>query len=518
MEEGEVVMDGTGLVFPIAKADREIGILAQMLNRHGLISGATGTGKTVTLQVISEYLSSAGIPVFMADVKGDLAGISSPGEGKPRILEAIQTLKLGDFPFQGYPVQFWDVFGEQGHRVRTTISDMGPLLLSRLLDLNDTQSGILSMIFKIADDHGLLLLDMKDLRAMLEYAGTNSKEFMTDYGLITPASVGAIQRGLLVLEEQGGTEFFGEPALNLFDLIRTASDGRGVINILASDKLLSSPRIYATFLLWLLAELFENLPEVGDLEKPKMVFFFDEAHFLFSDAPKILLEKIEQVVRLVRSKGVGVFFVTQNPLDIPDTVLGQLGNRIQHGLRAFTPRDQKVVKSVAETFRANPKLDTETAILELGVGEALVSFLDAQGKPGIVERARIKPPHSRIGPITPGERTVIISASPLAGRYEQIVDRESAYELLKKKAEQSAAQEELQRMEKEEKEREARTFDYNLPSGRSYQPRTRTSYRRRSSGGNVLGSFAKSMVRAAGSQIGRQIVRGVLGSILGGRR
>ena len=513
-------MDSVGLSFGIAKADREIGILAAMANRHGLISGATGTGKTVTLQVISEKLSAAGVPVFMADVKGDLAGISRPGEPKPRILEAIKTFGLGDFPFQGCPVQLWDVFGEQGHPVRTTISDMGPLLLSRLLDLNDTQSGILSLVFKIADDNGLLLLDMKDLRAMLEFAAANAKEFTTTYGLITSASVGAIQRGLLVLEEQGGTQFFGEPALNLADLIRTDAQGKGMINILASDKLMASPRIYATFLLWLLSELFEHLPEVGDLEKPKMVFFFDEAHFLFADAPKVLLEKVEQVIRLIRSKGVGVFFVTQNPTDIPDVILGQLGNRVQHALRAFTPNDQKVIRAVADTFRPNPKLNTEAAITELGVGEALVSFLDAQGKPGIVERARIYPPHSRIGPITPDERRAILSSSLLSGAYDQAVDRESAYELLKKKAEQSAAAEELEKMEKEEQEREAReereARTYDRPT---YQPRRRSTYgTRRSSGGNVLGSFANSMVRAAGSQIGRQIVRGVLGSILGGRR
>ncbi len=518
-------MDNAGLSFPVAKADRELVLLASMANRHGLISGATGTGKTVTLQVLSERFSDAGIPVFLADIKGDLSGIGGPGEGKPKILEAVKSLGLGEFPFRRCPVCFWDVFGAQGHPVRTTVSDMGPLLLSRLLDLNETQSGVLSIVFKIADDNGLLLLDMKDLRAMLEFVGNSAKDLMTGYGMISKTSIGAIQRGLLVLEEQGATEFFGEPALDLKDLLRTDADGRGVVNVLAADKLLASPRIYATFLLWLLAELFEHLPETGDTEKPKLVFFFDEAHLLFNDAPKILLEKIEQVVRLIRSKGVGIFFVTQNPLDIPDMILGQLGNRVQHALRAFTPKDQKAVKAAAETFRQNPKLDVEKAIMELGVGEALVSFLDPQGRPGIVERARIYPPHSKIGPISAEERKAILGASPLSGAYDQVIDRESAYELLKKKAEQSEALAELERMQREEKARESRLYDYELPEERRPAPKRRSSYGGRprvsrgpATGGDALGAFAQSMMHAAGSQLGRQITRGLMGSIFGGRR
>jgi DNA helicase HerA-like ATPase len=506
----EAAMDGTIGSFPIAKGERELALLAAMANRHGLISGATGTGKTVTLQVLAEHFSAAGIPVFMADVKGDLSGISAPGTEKPKIRQAIDTLGLGAFTFRGYPACFWDVFGEQGHPVRTTISDMGPLLLSRLLDLNDTQSGVLSLAFKIADDGGLLLLDMKDLRAILEFVGSNAKEFTTTYGMVSQATIGAIQRGLLVLEEQGGGTFFGEPALDLGDFLRTDGEGRGIVNILAADKLLGSPRVYATFLLWLLAELFEHLPEVGDVEKPRLVFFFDEAHLLFNDAPKVLMEKIEQVIRLIRSKGVGIYFVTQNPLDIPDIILGQLGNRIQHALRAFTPRDQKAVRAAAETFRSNPKLDVEKVISELGVGEALVSLLDAEGKPGIVERARIYPPHSLIGPISAEDRAAAIASSPMSGRYEHAIDRESAYEILKKKAEQSAALAELERMEQEEKAKESRLYEYQPPAPRRQEPRPRRSSVHSRTSGDFLGSI--------GSQLGRQIARGMLGSILGGRR
>ncbi len=375
----------------IAKAKDPLYILPAYANRHGLIAGATGTGKTVTLQVMAEQFSALGVPVFMADVKGDLSGISQPGSSKPKIQERIAQLKLGEFPFQGSPVTLWDVFGEQGHPVRATVSEMGPLLLGRLLRLNDTQNGLLTMAFKIADDNGLLLLDLKDLRAMLDHVGTNASEYRTSYGNVSAASVGAIQRGLLTLEEQGAESFFGEPALNLEDLMQTDGNGKGMVNILAADKLLQSPQVYATLLLWLLSELYENLPEVGDLEKPKLVFFFDEAHLLFAEAPKPLLEKIEQVVRLVRSKGVGVYFITQNPLDIPDIVLGQLGNRVQHALRAFTPRDQKAVKAAATTFRQNASLDVEKVITELAVGEALVSFLEEKGTPGVVQRAWILP-------------------------------------------------------------------------------------------------------------------------------
>jgi uncharacterized protein len=479
----------TGLL--IARSKLELLLLPGMANRHGLIAGATGTGKTVTLQVIAEQFSRIGVPVFMSDVKGDLSGVSQPGSAKPKIAERIKQLGLKDFAFEGSPVTFWDVYGEQGHPVRATISEMGPLLLGRLLNLNETQEGVLTMVFRIADDQGMLLLDLKDLRAMLQHVGDNASSFKTQYGNVSAASIGAIQRGLLTLEEQGGTQFFAEPALDLDDLMQTDSQGRGMINILASDKLLQAPKIYATFLLWMLAELFERLPEVGDPEKPKLVFFFDEAHLLFSDAPKPLLEKIEQVVRLVRSKGVGVYFITQNPLDIPNMVLGQLGNRVQHALRAFTPRDQKAVKAAAETFRTNPKLNVEKEITELLVGEALISFLDAKGAPGVVERAFVIPPHGQIGPITPDQRQAIIKESTLAGHYEKVVDRESAYELLK--ARQEAAP---------------------VPQ----QPAGRQPKEKQSEAGKMISAMATSAVRAAGTQIGRQIIRGVLGSIFGGKK
>ncbi|MBI5868871.1 MAG: DUF853 family protein, partial [candidate division Zixibacteria bacterium] len=415
----------------VAKSQRDLCLLPQMANRHGLIAGATGTGKTVTLQVLAENFSRIGVPVFMADVKGDLAGISQPGSDTPKISERRKLLDLGGVPFAGCPVVLWDLFGDAGHPIRATTSEMGPLLLSRLLNLNETQSGVLTLVFKIADDSGLLLLDGKDLRAMLQYVGDHATEFTTEYGRISAASIGTIQRGLLTLEEQGGDKFFGEPALNLDDLIQTDSNGHGVVNILAADHLMQSPRIYATFLLWLLSELFEQLPETGDPAKPKLVFFFDEAHLIFNDAPEALMEKVEQVVRLIRSKGVGVYFVSQNPLDIPDVVLGQLGNRVQHALRAFTPRDQKAVRAAAETFRTNPALDVEKVIGELGVGEALVSFLDEKGSPGIVERALVCPPASQIGPITPPQRQQLIRGSVLFGQYENVIDRESAYERLK---------------------------------------------------------------------------------------
>jgi uncharacterized protein len=479
----------------VAKGDKEAFLLPAMANRHGLIAGATGTGKTVTLQVLAEHFSRIGVPVFMADVKGDLSGISQPGISKPKIDERIKQLGLEGFAFTESPVVFWDVFGEQGHPVRATISEMGPMLLSRLLALNDTQSGVLTMVFKIADDNGLLLLDLKDLRAMLEYVGNNASTFKTKYGNVSAASIGAIQRGLLGLEEQGGDTFFAEPALDLEDLIQTDGKGRGIVNILAADKLLQSPQLYATFLLWMLAELFERLPEVGDVDKPRLVFFFDEAHLLFTDAPKPLLTKIEQVVRLVRSKGVGVYFISQNPLDIPDMVLGQLGNRVQHALRAFTPRDQKAVKAAAETFRANPGLDVEKAITELGVGEALVSFLDAKGTPGVVERAFICPPHGQIGPVTPEQRTQLIKGSVLFGHYEQAIDRESAYEKLKARVADAPPPPPV-----------ADDAPIAMPRPRGRQPES------------IMESMAKSALRAAGTQIGREVIRGVLGSILGGRR
>ncbi len=422
------------LVIARTAAGAELALRPGMANRHGLIAGATGTGKTVTLQVLAERFSRIGVPTFLADVKGDLAGLSAAGAASPKLAERLQRIGAAEPSFGAAPVTFWDVFGQSGHPVRATVSDMGPLLLGRLLGLNETQRGVLTIVFKIADDAGLLLLDLKDLRAMLQFVGDNAKRFTTDYGNISAASVGAIQRGLLTIQEQGGDTFFGEPMLDVDDLIQTSADGRGVVNILAADRLINAPKVYATFLLWLLSELFERLPEVGDVEKPKMVFFFDEAHLLFTDAAPALVEKIEQVVRLIRSKGVGVYFVTQNPLDLPETVLGQLSHRVQHALRAFTPKDQKAVKTAAQTLRTNPALDTEKAITELAVGEALVSLLDDHGTPTIVERAWILPPGTRIGAITPAERTAVINGSVIKGHYEQAVDRESAYEAIKAQA------------------------------------------------------------------------------------
>src|SRR3954454_22606447 len=414
----------------IAKhGDIELDLLPALANRHGLITGATGTGKTVSLQVIAERMSQIGVPVFMADVKGDLAGMSQAGAMSPKLAARVQAIGAAAPAFAATPVVFWDVFGEQGRPIRATISDLGPLLLSRILNLNEIQQGVLALVFKFADDNGLLLLDLKDLRALLQYVSENAQILQTSYGNISAASVGAIQRGLLALEQQGGDKFLGEPMLNIDDLLQTEG-GRGNVNILAADRLMQSPQLYASMLLWLLSELYERLPEVGDRDKPKLVFFFDEAHLLFTDAPKVLLDKIEQVVRLIRSKGVGVFFVTQNPLDVPDIVLGQLGNRVQHALRAYTPRDQKAVKAAAETMRANPKFSTEAAITELAVGEGLISFLDEKGRPTVVERAFVLPPASRIGPVTPDERKVVMAQSPVAGAYEKTVDRESAYEKL----------------------------------------------------------------------------------------
>ena len=418
----------------VAQSKEPIFLLPKMANRHGLIAGATGTGKTVTLQTLAENFSARGVAVFMADVKGDLAGLSQAGANNPKVVERAKELKIDNFTGEACPVVFWDVFGEQGHPVRATVSEMGPLLLGRLLDLNDTQAGVLNMVFKIADDNGLLLLDLKDLRAMLQYVADNADQFKTQYGNISAASAGTIQRNLLALESQGADKFFGEPALNLEDLIQT-QNGRGVVNILAADKLMQkSPKVYATFLLWMLSELFENLPEIGDPEKPKLVFFFDEAHLLFTDIEPAVGQKIEQMVRLIRSKGVGVYFVSQNPLDIPEVVLGQLGNRVQHALRAFTPRDQKAVKAAAQTFRQNPKLKTESVLTELAVGEALVSMLDENGSPEIVERAKVIPPRSQVGAITPDQRKQIINSSVLAGHYEKAIDRESAYEKLQARA------------------------------------------------------------------------------------
>ncbi|MES2399693.1 MAG: helicase HerA-like C-terminal domain-containing protein [Pseudomonadota bacterium] len=487
-------------------------LLPGLANRHGLITGATGTGKTVTLQTLAENFSKIGVPVFMADVKGDLTGISQAGTIGERMAGILKERGIQTPESIACPATLWDVFGEQGHPVRATISDMGPLLLGRMLDLNDTQAGVLNLVFKIADDNGMLLLDLKDLRAMLQYVGENASDFTTKYGNVSAASVGAIQRGLMQVETQGADKFFGEPMLNISDFMQTV-DGKGVINILTADKLMNSPRLYATFLLWMLSELFEQLPEIGDPEKPKLVFFFDEAHLLFNEAPKVLVERIELVVRLVRSKGVGVYFVTQNPLDIPDSVLAQLGNRVQHALRAFTPRDQKAVKATAQTMRQKPGLDIETAITELAVGEALISLLDAKGRPSVTERVFVLPPGSQIGPITPQQRQSLLQGSLVAGVYEKTVDRESAYEKLQDRAAASS------------------TAAGSAPNGGAAG---------QTDSGGILGglndvlfgttgprgakhdglaqSMARSAVRTMGSAVGREIIRGVLGGIFGGKK
>jgi len=477
-------------------------------NRHGLITGATGTGKTITLQRLAEGFSGIGVPVFMADIKGDLTGISQPGVIGEKLAKVLKERALPTPASAAFPTTLWDVFGEQGHPVRATVSDLGPLLLGRMLNLNETQEGVLQLVFKIADDQGLLLLDMRDLRAMCQHVGDNASQFTTAYGNISAASIGAIQRGLMQIESQGGNRFFGEPMLNIADFMQTDAQGRGVVNILTADKLMNSPRLYATFLLWLLSELFEHLPEVGDLDKPKLVFFFDEAHLLFNDAPKALLERIELVVRLVRSKGVGVFFVTQNPLDIPDSVLGQLGNRVQHALRAFTPRDQKAVKSAAETMRQNPKLDITTAITELAVGEALVSFLDDKGRPGVTERVYVLPPGSQIGPITPEQRKTLLAGSIVAGVYEKTLDRESAFEKLAGRT-QTRMGNGKSEAATQEKEAGGGIMDTlgGLLGGGAKGSRT-------SAGEQMI----KSAAGAIGREVGRQIIRGVLGSILGGSK
>ncbi len=495
----------------IAKNDKaECHLLPALANRHGLITGATGTGKTVSLQTLAESLSRIGVPVFMADIKGDLTGISQAGTLSPKMAGILKERGLPEPTPAACPVTLWDVFGEQGHPVRATVSDMGPLLLARMLNLNETQAGVLQIVFKIADANGLLLLDLKDLRAMLQYVGENASQFTTEYGNVSAASVGAIQRGLLQVEAQGGDKFFGEPMLNIQDFLQT-DGGRGVVNILAADKLLNSPRLYATFLLWMLSELFEQLPEVGDLDKPKLVFFFDEAHLLFDDAPKVLVERIELVVRLVRSKGVGVYFVTQNPLDIPDSVLAQLGNRVQHALRAFTPRDQKAVKATAETMRPKPGLDIQAAITELAVGEALVSFLDEKGRPSLTERAYVIPPGSQIGPITPEQRKTLIASSMVAGVYERVVDRESAYEKLKARGDQAPATTSSGGGGKTDQATGGAMGGLGDILFGSTGPR----------GGRregMLEAAAKSAVRTMGTAVGKEIIRGVLGSLLGGSK
>jgi DNA double-strand break repair helicase HerA and related ATPase len=474
---------------PFAKGEHVIELIPRMANRHGLIAGATGTGKTVSLRVLAEEFSRIGVPVFLADVKGDLSGLARAGGDNPKVVERAKELGLTLAP-SPCPVVFWDLFGQQGHPVRTTISEMGPLLLSRLLNLNETQAGVLSIVFKVADDRSLLLLDLKDLRAMLQEVGDHAAEIKTQYGNVSTASIGAVQRGLLALEQQGGERFFGEPALDLDDLMQTV-DGAGVVNILAADKLMQSPALYSTFLLWLLAELFERLPEVGDPDKPKLVFFFDEAHLLFDDTPKALVDEVERVVRLVRSKGVGVYLVSQSPLDIPDSVLGQLSHRVQHALRAFTPRDQKAVKSAAETFRANPKLDVATVITELAVGEGLVSVLDEKGTPSVVERALVYPPRTQLTPLTPDQRSAIISASTLRGHYERTVDRESAFERLTQRAERATV---------------------DAPAA------TRGGHTTQDELTKAAISIGTSVVRTMSTQAGRSIVRGVLGALFGGKR
>lgn len=495
--------------------DKELFLLPAMANRHGLITGATGTGKTVTLQKLAESLSEIGVPVFMADVKGDLTGVAQEGTPSEKLLDRLKNIGITDWTPHNNPVVLWDIFGEKGHPVRATVSDLGPLLLARLLNLNDVQSGVLNIIFRIADDQGLLLLDFKDLRAITQYIGDNAKSFQNQYGNISSASVGAIQRGLLTLEQQGAEHFFGEPMLDIKDWMRTDSNGKGIINILSSEKLYQMPKLYAASLLWMLSELYEQLPEAGDLDKPKLVFFFDEAHLLFNDAPKVLLERIELVVRLVRSKGVGVYFVTQNPMDVPDTVLAQLGNRVQHALRAFTPRDQKAVKATATTMRPKPGLDIEAAITELAVGEALVSFLDEKGRPGITERAYVIPPGSQIGPISEEQRKVLLAQSLVAGVYEKAVDRESAYEVLRGRTAASgdgaspaspagaapAASEGGGAMMDGLKDL---LFGTTGPRGGKHD--------------GLVQTMAKSTMRTMGNSLGKEILRGVLGGILGNKK
>ncbi len=502
------------LIIAMSKG-KEIVLIPNMANRHGLITGATGTGKTVTLQKMAESFANIGVPVFMADVKGDLAGIGAAGIASEKILKRLESIGIKEFKPRANTAVFWDVFGDKGHPVRATISDMGPLLLARLLNLNETQSGVLTIVFKIADDNALLLLDLKDLRAMIQFVGENAKQFTTEYGNISAASVGAIQRGLLTLEEQGGDKFFGEPMLDIADLMQTDGEERGVINVLAANKLYNNPKLYSTFLLWLLSELFEQLPEVGDVEKPKLVFFFDEAHLLFNDAPKALLEKIEQVVRLIRSKGVGVYFVTQNPLDIPESVLAQLGNRVQHALRAFTPRDQKAVKTAAETMRPNPTFDAAAVITELGVGEALISFLDEKGRPVQVERSFVIAPNSRLGVLSEAEQSAAVKNSIIYGHYEKLMDRESAYEKLRTSVQATAPA--AQSLPSTDTGQSPAQVGGGLFSGAIGDLLFGRTGPRGGKTDGLVHAAAKSVARTVGSSVGREIVRGVLGSLLGGR-
>lgn len=511
---------GTPIVIAKKTTDihQDIVLHSEFANRHGLIAGATGTGKTVTLKVMAENFSRIGVPVFLADAKGDVSSIAKAGSDNPKFDERIKSLGLDTIAFAASPTIFWDLFGEQGHPIRTTVSEIGPLLLAQMLNLNDTQEGVLSAVFRIADDQGLLLIDFKDLKAMLSYVSDNANDLKADYGNLSPASLGAIQRNLLALGDQGGEQFFGEPSLNILDFIQTDSNGHGYINLLAADKLMNTPKLYATFLLWMLSELFEQLPEVGDLDKPKLVFFFDEAHLLFDNASPALQQKIEQVVRLIRSKGVGIYFISQNPLDIPETVLGQLGNRVQHALRAFTPKDQKAVKTAADTFRANPEFKVDQAITELAVGEALISFLDEQGTPQIVERGWIMPPYSAFSPLSADERKALMSQSIIAGIYERAVDRDSAYEMLQRKVSESVAQQQAQLEAKQQeidakqqaKEQERLAREQQKADEKAQRERDKLTQ-------DVLGTFAKSAARSLGGPTGQRLVRGLLGSLFGKR-
>lgn len=487
----------------VGKGSKDVELLAKMANRHGVIAGATGTGKTISLKVLAEYFSELGVPVFLSDVKGDLASLAQPGVENDKLRERIETLKLNDFTYDSFPVRCWDVFGELGHPIRTSISEMGPILLSRILNLNDIQSGVLNIVFRIADDMGLLLIDLKDLRSMVQFVGENSKDYTMEYGSIATATIGAIQRALLTLEDAGGDNFFAEPAIEISDFMQTDVNGRGIINVLASEKLMHSPSLYSTFLLYLLSELYETLPEVGDTDKPKLVFFFDEAHLLFDNSPKVLLDKIELIVRLIRSKGVGVFFITQNPIDIPDKVLAQLGNRIQHALRAYTPKEKKTVTAMAETFRQNPDIDIVQVITELKTGEALVSFLDDDGKPNVVEKAMIVPPRSLIGIIDANLRRALINNSPFYYKYHQIIDKESAYEVLKAKVL------ELQKLENEAQEQQAREIEIK-------QQQKLEKAKEKSSSKKPISDvqrLAKSFLTTMSSSIGRELARGVFGSL-----
>ena len=499
---------------------QDVVLHSKFANRHGLIAGATGTGKTVTLKVLAESFSRLGVPVFLADAKGDVSSLAQAGASNPKFDERIKSLGIDSIPFAASPVVFWDLFAEQGHPIRTTITEIGPLLLARMLNLNDTQEGVLSAVFRIADDQGMLLIDFKDLKAMIGYVSEHAAEFKAEYGNLSPASLGAIQRNLLALADQGGDQFFGEPSLNILDFIQTDSNGHGYINILAADKLMNTPKLYATFLLWMLSELFEQLPEVGDMDKPKLVFFFDEAHLLFDNANVALQEKIEQVVRLIRSKGVGIYFVTQNPLDLPESVLGQLGNRVQHALRAFTPKDQKAVKTAADTFRANPEFKVEQAITELAVGEALISCLDEQGTPQVVQRAWVMPPYSSFSPISLEQRQTLISQSIVAGIYEKSLDRESAFELLQNKVverQQQAVQIEQEKQQAKEAETLAKqqAREQERIAKEQQKEAEREAKQREKLIQDTVGTFAKSAARSLGGSTGQKIVRGLLGSLFG---